>query len=201
MEPRSEDRTARHLVACAAAIVALGGCQGPPPLPLYSSLEEAKTFGYAEKQVETTRYEVTYLTRRQRVSFTMLGREAQIGTMSRTAEEIAELRAAEIALEAGYPSYKIVDRRTDSEVMMREYAYLGAGGFSTFHRYHSSYLRSYPYAPAFFGSSAFAQVRTTLDVRMLDAQDDDGADAKAAQARLGNKYLPGDPKTADQPPG
>lgn len=184
-----------------AFIAALSGCQDAPQLPLYSSLEEAKTFGYEAKQVETTRYEVTYLTRPQMVSRTTLGREAEISTMSQTAEEIAELRVAEIALDAGYPSYRIVDRRTDSEVMVRDYAYFGGGGFSTFHHHHFPYRRGYPYFPSYYGSSAFAQVRATLDVRMLGADEEDGTDAESVHDRLGSKYRPTKPATSEQTPG
>lgn len=184
-----------------AFIATLSSCQDVPQLPLYSSLEEAKTFGYAEKQIETTRYEVTYLTRPRRVSYTTLGREAEVSTMSQAAEEIAELRVAEIALNAGYPSYRIVDRRTDSEVMVRDYAYFGGGGFSTLHYHHFPYRRGYPYFPAYYGSSAFAQVRATLDVRMLGTDADEGTDAEAAHNRLGVKYRPPKPSAPEENPG
>jgi len=201
MGRRLDSRTVRRMLIGGAFIAALSGCQDAPQLPLYSSLEEAKTFGYEEKQVETTRYEVTYLTRPQRVSRTTLGREAEISTMSQTAEEIAELRVAEIALDAGYPSYRIVDRRTDSEVMVRDYAYFGGGGFSTFHHHHFPYRRGYPYFPSYYGSSAFAQVRATLDVRMLGADEEDGTDAGSVHDRLGSKYRPTKPATSEQTPG
>src|SRR5215470_6653670 len=52
-----------------AATLGLGGCQSPPPEPLFRPLEANAAFGYTERQIDDTHWEVTYMGPQYRSSY------------------------------------------------------------------------------------------------------------------------------------
>ncbi|MDJ0949578.1 MAG: hypothetical protein QNJ94_11710 [Alphaproteobacteria bacterium] len=178
---------AAFVVACAAL---LAGCAAPVPPPVYVPIAEAQSYGYADRQLGETSYEVSYVTAERRVSSNSIGREAELDALATQAQEVAQLRAADIAIETEHPAFKVIDRRTDAEVTVRDHRYYGHGHFHPFGFASSHHLHHHPVAFApIISRVAFAQVRTTLTVELLQTTDDDSADAAVVRNRLQEKYL------------
>lgn len=183
--------------AAVALVLIIAGCQTPPPRPLYRSIAEAESYGYSERRIADDNYEVTYVGPRRRVPANRITREANMEALSVQAEEIAELRAAELALASGYAAYRITDRRTDVEVTVENYDFYYPGPY--YYPYRSPYHHPFFYGPS-YSSQALAQVRSVLTVGMEKAAADDTIDATARRDLLMQRYVEQSKKRSDKPP-
>ena len=102
-------RLAPHpvLLAASAAALLLGACASPTPYQPLGTTGTGASGGYASQRIESNRYRVSFagnsLTSRERVETYLL------------------YRAAELAIEAGYDGFTVVDRATDRDVETRVY--------------------------------------------------------------------------------
>ncbi len=112
-------RTAKPIVACIAGLVALAGCQAAPRLPLMSPLEAGAGYGYAERSLGDTHFEVDYVSPIMRTSPVREEREAEVTEVRELASDLALWRAAELAAGQGFAAFTVDDRRTDVEVIDR----------------------------------------------------------------------------------
>src|SRR5579885_3354576 len=100
-----------------ALVAALTACQTGPPPPLLSPLEQARRFGYTERDVGPDRVEVGYLEPRRRVAgFAPWPRDSDVQPAREQAFDLATWRVAELALARGKAGFRIVDRKVEVDV-------------------------------------------------------------------------------------
>ena len=173
------------VVAAAAAALLLTACAAEPAPPLYASLAQMQSYGYEDRKLTDDTYEVTYLAPRRKVSFSRESRELQVRSAGRMAEDIALWRAADLALENGYPAFKVTDRRTDSEVTVRERDFYGFDCPFGFYRHR---YRPFRYCGFDGFPERHADVQVTLTVDMKGAPGADTENAEDVRERLRKKY-------------
>lgn len=174
----------------------LAGCAAAPPpaKPLMSPLADARTFGYSERSVASDRVEVTYLAPTRRVSLDRTERTAEIAGARRLAEDLALWRAAQVAIARKAAAFRVVDRRSDANLLLREqlegYPYYPyAFGSRILRRRRYGYYDVYPYDPFFrIDRFAHAQVKATVTIVLLKRKRPDAVDPHATEARLSRKY-------------
>ena len=166
-----------------ALAIALVGCQTAPPLPPLSPLEQAKQFGYTDRDIAPDRFEVTYLGPRRRViSAVPTPRDAETQPARTEAMDFATWRAAQIALARGIKGLRIVDRQTHVD-SHPEGPYPLGGNSWPYWRYPGGFI----YGPPGFYSvpAVYFQARATVTVQLLaEPQQPDDLDAAATIARL-----------------
>ena len=175
-------------LALAAAAALLAACQSVPPRPLYQPLEAGAAFGYADRQIDDTHWEVTYAGPRYRASYSDSKRDAETGAARDQSYDLALWRAAQIALEHNRPSFAVVSERRDvdhsTEVSRRYSPFYYPYGFR-----HPGYWGGYwPWYYDDYSVRSFGEATVTLTV---DLEPDPGAkaiDAKETATRLEDEY-------------
>ena len=151
----------------ALATVLIAGCTKPTP---YAPAIDGK--GYAEQQLETGRY---------RVSFA-----GNSVTPRETVENYLLYRAAELTLQTGHDRFRIVERETDQETVYRTtVSSFGGYGFRPFHTHHRSGFNSVATGTArpITSYEAFANI---VMVSGAPQEDDDNIyDARDVLEKLG----------------
>ena len=176
-----------RLVALVSGL-GLAGCQTAPPPPLFAPHDQARGYGYSENKVSDNVYTVKYLTPLHDVAYGQVARQSDIDAAKRTAEDMARWRAAEIALERGFPAFVVSDTRTDAEITDRRY---DVGPYYPYPRYWHDPL--YPFDPYYYHGWGFrrdtvAQVRATLTVTLSKTVGDGAIDAAQVRDQLAEKY-------------
>ncbi len=164
----------------------LAGCAPAPVYPLYTSIEVAGSFGYAEKRISDAWYTVTYTVPVQ-MTYAYGGerREQDADRRVALAYDLALWRAAELALVHGYPVFRVAERNNDIQVDVRHDAYYDP--FPHFGRHHR-YGR-YPHGyPSYYPSYAYLAAGVTLAVEFRRAGAGDTLDARATRERLRAQY-------------
>ena len=102
-----------------AVVVAIGlglsGCANSPGYPLMTPLQVAKDFGYTERPVDNGRYEVTYVVPPTNAIGYRYDLQPSIDQAKTMAFDLATLRAAELAQQAGWQGFDVVDKHTSSD--------------------------------------------------------------------------------------
>lgn len=176
------------LAAAGALLLAACETMYEPP---YAALDKAKTYGYSDRHVVGDTYEITYISPSQRVARSSAARRGAVAEQSDEARDMATWRAAELALEKGFPAFEVVDTRTDTEVSLRDYDYNFPSLFHMSHVYRYDRLYRdyyYPYGTNPSVSTAYASTRTILTVKMEKAAGENTKDAQATRDRLRLKY-------------
>lgn len=102
-----------RLGAALAVAAALAACQTGPAPPLLSPLDQAKRYGFTERELAPDRVEVTYLGPRRRVtSYMPKPRDGDTQPARTEALDLATWRAAQLALARGFKGFRVVDRQT-----------------------------------------------------------------------------------------
>jgi hypothetical protein len=176
-------------VALAIAFLGVAACQSTPPRPLYQPLEAGAEFGYVERQIDPTRWEVTYAGPRYRASYSDSKRDAETESARDLAYDLALWRAAQIALEQNRPSFAVVSERRDvdhsTQINRRypAYPYYHPFGFR-----HPGFGGYWPWYYDDYTVRSYGEATVTLTV---DLEPDPGAqviDAKETAARLEDEY-------------
>jgi len=113
--------TAR-LLLLAGLLVAVAGCAGkppPPPVPAMAALSATGDYGYAETALGPGRYAVTYVS----PSLSAHGNPGQdygLGGEKQRVADLALWRAAQLALEQGYPAFQVESESRDVNVTVVE---------------------------------------------------------------------------------
>lgn len=109
-------RTGR-LAALVAAALVFAACAPLERLPLYTPLEVAGSFGYEEQRLSERRFRVTYHAPIVATyAYSSGQRRQEVAQEVALAYDLALWRAAELALEAGYPALTVAERNNDSRV-------------------------------------------------------------------------------------
>jgi hypothetical protein len=110
----------RGLAGFALALL-IAGCATGPQYPLYSPLAVTGTFGYSEQAISSSSYRVTYISPR-RTSFSPYARsEPQRTYMLNLTNDMAMIRAAELAEAQGHETFRVTQRDNDSDVDRQYY--------------------------------------------------------------------------------
>lgn len=178
----------------AALLLSLGACQTVPPVPrppLYSSIESARDFGYADRKLSGSTYEVTYIGPSDTVPSETLAREARVKADNAIAEDMALWRSADLAVEKGYPAFRITDRHSETQITVRnddyyyDPYYYGSFGY---YGYYGPYYHPYGYYDSGYGRSSQAQVKVVLTIDLVRKMGKGAIDADAVRARMAQKY-------------
>jgi hypothetical protein len=98
-----------RMFAAAAAAIGLSACAGAPP-PLMIPYNDDGTYGFRQKSVSATEYEVTYFGPMIQTELTVRRFLDRISAVAeKTSQDLAVWRAAEIAQEHGYKGFKVRD--------------------------------------------------------------------------------------------
>jgi hypothetical protein len=164
----------------------LAGCAPAPVYPLYTPVQVAGSFGYAEQRISAARYTVTYTAPVHRTdAFGGERRDQDADRQVVLAYDMALWRAAELALAHGYPAFRVAGRNNDVQVDVRHEAY-----FDPFPRFghHHRYGR-FPHGyPRYYPSYAYLAAGVTLAVEFRRRGAGDTFDARATRARLRAQY-------------
>jgi hypothetical protein len=175
-------------VSLAGVLAFVAACQSAPPRPLYQPLEAGAAFGYTERQIDDTHWEVTYAGPRYRASYSDSKRDAESDAARDQSYDLALWRAAQIALEHDRPSFAVVSERRDvdhSTEVSRHYSpFHYPYGFR-----HPGYWGGYwPWYYDDYSVRSFGEATVTLSI---DLEPDPGAkalDAKETATRLEDEY-------------
>jgi hypothetical protein len=179
--------------------LALASCQSAPPLPALSPLDQAKHFGYVERDVGPDRVEVTYVgARRKLMSYAPTPRDPEAAAARAEVLDFATWRAAEIARARGFPAFRVVDRQADVDSYPEAAAAGPAWGASPYWR--SPGLVYGP--PGFYYAVPYVwiQAHAVLTVQLVREPQADDQDAAAAIARLGAAHPGADGPSAPVAP-
>ncbi|HXV25487.1 MAG TPA: hypothetical protein VED46_14655 [Alphaproteobacteria bacterium] len=171
-----------------SAVLAVAACQSAPPRPLYQPLESDTGFGYTERQIDDTHWEVTYAGPRYSAPHGDEASEREADLAGVQAYDLALWRAAEIALEQERQSFAVVSERRDFDRSTRVDRRYSPFPYYPFGFRHPGY---WGYRPWYFDdysvrSSGEARVKLTIDL-----EPDPGSqsfDAKETAERLESEY-------------
>ena len=155
----------------------LTGCTATPPL--LSPLEQAKRYGYSERELAPDRVEVSYQGPRHTLpTGSPTVPEAQVAPVRAEALDLATWRAAALALARGFTGLRVVERQ--SFVDARPDFLYDAGPWPTW-RYTALVYG----APGYAGALAvYVQARATITVQLVATPQGDDLDAAETIARL-----------------
>ncbi len=164
------------------------GCAPAPVYPLYTPLEVAGSFGYAEQRISDIRYTVTY-TAPVRTTHAYGGerRDQDADRQVALAYDLALWRAAELALAHGHPAFRVAERNNDVQVDVRHDAYDDPFPHFGHHHRHGHFPHHYP---GRYASYAYLAAGVTLAVEFRRAGAGDTFDARATRERLRAQYAP-----------
>lgn len=126
-------------IAGIAVAMLLAGCSTGPSEPLYSPLSSTANFGYSEQQLSNNSYRVTYIAPRRTAFTPYAGSEPQRTQMLNLTNDMALMRAAELAKANGHSTFRVTQR--DNDVNIDRQYYDGFCG--------GPWRRPYYYSPAY----------------------------------------------------
>jgi hypothetical protein len=197
---RDRARRVRSCVAVGSVLLlALSGCETPPP-PAVAAMVARSTngdFGYAEKSLAPDLYVVTYVSPRLRATPEPADDHALSGEKQRV-YDLALWRAAQLALEKGYPDFQVQQESRDLDVTVptAPLAYAPAplfiGGCRwdcdwPFGFWPYSYYDPY-YADQYSRARTIGRITVNLTVKMLSKPAEGAVDAAVTEARLRKAY-------------
>jgi hypothetical protein len=160
----------RRLVLATLATLSLGACATPAPT-VYQPAAGPQAVGYSEYRIEPGRYRVTF--------------QGGPGAPAQRVEDLALLRAADLALAQGYDWFRVADRSFQGRPDRGPYIGLGVGGASFGH--HSAVGLGVSNG---FSLGGGPSVTTTLEVVMGKGPRPGGVnvyDARALRENLGQR--------------
>jgi hypothetical protein len=175
----------------AALALALAACETTPAPPLMSPIEQARAFGYSERQTGPQDWEVTYVAPARQSSRFEGTREADKASARTQAFDLMLWRAAQITLAQGYTGFRVGQTRTNIETLIEDDVYdpfwgPGYGPWGWGYPGWGPYRRR-PYFPPPYRRSywVYIQARVSGDIHFLQATSpgDYVAEDVIAQAR------------------
>jgi len=183
-----------RLSLCVALTLAAAGCASGPaePLPPYMSAYPAGKYGYGytEERLATDTVRVIYHGPWQELPLDSATRTTALERSATATNELALLRAAQLAEAERKPAFTIVDRRTDTDTQRQP----GGYAYDPFWPHYAPlYERGgrYPYwhaplwaGPNFVPGHAAGRATTTLVLRFEPRVTPGNIDAAATAQRL-----------------
>lgn len=164
--PRSRHpfRRAERAAVLALALLA-GGCG--LKYPLYTPQEVARTYGYSEQALPDNRYRVSYVVPAATGFDTgPANRKAHADALVALAYDLALWRAADLALEKGFPAFAVSDRVNDVAADLRTDYYDPWPYRWNRRRYPFDPYPYYPYYAYDRTATIGAAVTLTVDLRI-----------------------------------
>ena len=190
----------------------LAGCASAPQLPLMSPLSEAGRYGYTDIQTGADNYRVTYIGPSRYTVASRSGREDASDAAKEQAYDLALWRASQLAIDSGFPGFRISDSDIETEVTIRQgyYPYYSP----SYYRFGYYNRPFYPYYPYYglggyppYGTYRDTSLRAiaTLNIAMTETLGVQDIDAEATIRRLAAKYpealgAPNGSPSASSPP-
>lgn len=111
---------ARRSWSLGGLLLLLVGCATGPQYPLYSPLTTTGSFGYSERALSSTSYRVTYISPRRTAFSPHASQEPRRTQLLNLTNDMALMRAAELAQAHGAETFRVTQRDNDTDVN-REY--------------------------------------------------------------------------------
>jgi hypothetical protein len=138
----------------------MAGCATEPQYPLYSPIAVTGGFGYSEQRLPDGGYRVSYVTPRRTAYTPYAGVEPQRSALLTLANDMALMRAAELAQAQGYSTFRVTQRDNDANIDRQRYDGWCNDPFWYRRPYYSPY-RGYRCGPDGY---TYYQARNTLTV-------------------------------------
>lgn len=134
-----------RILGILALAAVLAACSSPEPTRYQQSDSGEEGFGYSEKWLDETTYEVRFAGNRL--------------TERQTVEDYALFRAAELAREKGFDSFALLERTVEENTT--EKVYYGSPGYYGSPFYYGPYGWGYPYHyhPGRYGYTGYVRSR------------------------------------------
>jgi hypothetical protein len=160
----------------------LAACTTAPPLPLLSPLDQAKRYGYTERELAPDRLEVSYVGPRHRVPFAASPLpEPVVQPVRAEALDLALWHAAEFALARGVKGVRVIERQSFVDTRPELLPDVGWSPWPTW-RYPTGFM----YGPPGYAGvpDLYIQARATVTVQLVPEPQGDDLDAAATITRL-----------------
>jgi hypothetical protein len=169
-----------------ASALGVAGCQSAPPQPLFRPLEAGATYGYTDRQIDESHWEVTYMGPRYRSSYGDTSRNKETETARTEAYDLALWRAAQVALEQKKPRFAVVSERRDIDRSTEVDRYPPYPYYPYGYR-HPSFWGYWPYYDN-YSTQAFHDAVVTLTIDLNPTGDAQIFSAKETADRLEAQY-------------
>jgi hypothetical protein len=175
--------------------IALAGCATRQP-PVAAMVAQSITgdYGYSDKALAPDRYQVTFVSPQLRATRDP-DQNHGLDTERQRVYDLALWRAAQLAVEKGYPAFKVEQESRDVNVAVNTYYPPPAPLFGPFGSWYWPYGYGnwpgyYGYDPYYYGyrSRAAGRITVNLIVAMLQQPTDGSLDAVATVERLRKAY-------------
>jgi hypothetical protein len=186
----------RLLPLLALLAVALGGCATRQP-PVAAMVAQSITgdYGYSEKVLAPDRYQVTFVSPQLRATRDP-NQNHGLESERQRVYDLALWRAAQLAVEKGYPAFKVEQESRDVDVAVNTYYPAPVPIFGPFRTWYWPYGYGYGYWPGYYDdpyyygyrSRAAGRVTVNLTVAMLQQPAEGSLDAAATVERLRKAY-------------
>ena len=174
-----------RLWAAFSFLLLAAGCSTGPEYPLYSPLAVTGTFGYTEQRINDTTYRVTYVTPKRTAYSPYAGSEPRRSALLALANDMAMMRAAELALANSHETFRVTQRDNDADVdRQRYYGWCD----DPFWPGRSGFYRPYPRYNCGPDGYTYFQARSTLTVEFGNKPGDEHFVAKDVLAQLAQTY-------------
>jgi hypothetical protein len=171
-------------LAVLGLVFLIAGCATGPQYPLYSPLAVTGTFGYTEQRINDATYRVTYMTPARTAYSPYANPEPHRTALLNLANDMALMRAAELALANGHKTFRVTQRDNDVDVRRERYDRFCDDPFWP--------RRPYYYPPSYYrcGPDGYThfQARSTLTVEFGNKPGDEHYVAEDVLARLQQTY-------------
>jgi hypothetical protein len=171
-------------LAAFALLLLVAGCATGPQYPLYSPLAVTGTFGFSEQRLSDTSYRTTYVTPRRTAYSPYAGSEPRRTALLTLANDMAMMRAAELASANGYETFRVTQRDNNANVDRQRYYGYCDDPFWPGRPYY------YPYPRYRCGPDGYTyfQARSTLTVEFGSKPGDEHFVTKDVLAQLAQTY-------------
>jgi len=176
-------RLSRSLAAFALLLL-VAGCATGPEYPLYSPIAVTGSFGYTEQRISDTIYRVTYIAPKRTAYSPYAGAEPRRTVLLTLTNDMAMMRAAELASANGYETFRVTQRDNDANVDRQRYYGYCDDPFWPGRPYY------YPYPRYRCGPDGYTyfQARSTLTVEFGSKPGDEHFVTKDVLAQLAQTY-------------
>jgi hypothetical protein len=169
------------------ALLELAGCQSTPPQPLYRPLEAGASYGYTERQIDPTHWEVIYMGPRYSASSYGDKSDDKAEAVRTEAYDLALWRAAQIALEQKRSRFAVVSERRDVDRSTQVDRYPPYPYYPYGFR-HPGFWGYWPYYYDDYSVRASREATVSLTIDLNPAPGAQSLDAKETADRLEAQY-------------
>jgi hypothetical protein len=173
-----------RLSAAYALLLLAAGCATSPQYPLYSPLAVTGSFGFTEQRISDTSYRTTYVTPRRTAFSPYAGTEPRRTALLNLANDMALMRAAELAAASGYQTFRVTQRDNNADVNRERYYGWCDDPFWP----RRPFYRPYPAYRCGPDGYTYFQARSTLSVEFGNKPGEDHYVVQDVLAQLAQTY-------------